>query len=1353
MAKLSTYERDTSISTEDLLTGSNFVGLNNYNTKNFKLADLVEFFSGQISVDASTITLKTNGGIVRETISGTQQLAIDLGASSITGQLANSDLANSSITINGSAIALGGSVTTPNTQNTTTLSFVDSSNDIILRNTTGGAGSGTDDIKFVAGSNITLTHTDADNITIASSDTQLSTEQVQDIVGAMFSSNTETRVSATYQDSDGTIDLVVDDMTANTQLTTEEVQDIVGGMVSNNTETDITVTYEDGDGTLDFAVGTLNQDTTGTAAKVTVTDSTANTNFPVVFHNESNGLLDDTGALRYNPSTGTLLVPSLSVAGTTTTVDTVTMEAANAIVFEGATPDQHETTLTIEDPTADRTITLPNATGTIALTSQLTSAVSGTQYALPMFATTTTLGDSIISQNAGATQATVAGILDVSSYVQIGSITKILSADTGSIFISSRTAAPGSDDVKNTALGINALNSLANTSGALGNENVAVGYKALEDATTGYYNTVIGSQAGLQFTTAHSNVAIGYKCLDAMTVNSGNVAVGSNALGELSSTDVNDSDGNVAIGSNASGNRVTGAFNIHIGASAAYQKTSGDGCIYIGYNTSSGVGTPDKEIVIGDQAPGNGSNTITLGASSSTDFFGGQNGINIGSVTKPWGNLFAANATFTGNVGIGDSAHGTASLTLKNTSQHIRFENNGEFAFVSVLSTGELDIWGHGSDETINFRTGTGSGTVALDITGVNSTFAGSVVIGTSINTGIPFVVQKTTADGFAIGFMRNTNSTNGNGLVIDVNSTGGAYIQDWRQAASSKMRLLQNGNLGINETDSSNKLQISDSTIGTDSTADDSNFIKLTNKDIGTANEVWGLGFSSESGGTDYLGGFVQALGNFASNFNTSLIFGTRGTSGNATERMRISSLGVVSVGTTSPITDPFISTNQFQQLQVGRSGVMGSYTTSSGETMFSNNIYVGSTHSTFQALDTAANGTAMFLYNDYIAFKIGTTAGNGTVGVAEKMRITSAGQVNISPNNDTSETLRVFRGTGAFASQSISIDAKGGNANIRMIATDTARSTVFHRSSDGGSNFTESIRINNSGATSFYGNVDIFQNNSSSSDFINKNVHGTAVSRFIAQSNGTSQNAQLVSDDANDNAWVGSSTGGLNRVIFKDNTDAFYSGRNFGVGASNPGAISGACTTITFGSTSTTLSGGTIFQANGTNTAAHYFEQDVFRYQNMGAYDHVFFSSNTTELMMIRADGNIKIPLIGVTAGATAIGVDGSGFIRKLSSSKRYKKDIEPIDIGLDFINSLSPVKFKMKEDDAESVGLIAEDMIDNRFVTYSQIDMEDESKGLQVEGVNYQALIAPLIKSIQELKANNDSLKARIEILENN
>ena len=86
----------------------------------------------------------------------------------------------------------------------------------------------------------------------ADTNTQLSTEEVQDIVGAMFSGNTETRISATYEDGDGTIDLVVDDMTANTQLTTEEVQDIVGAMFTGNTETNITVTYEDSDGTIDL---------------------------------------------------------------------------------------------------------------------------------------------------------------------------------------------------------------------------------------------------------------------------------------------------------------------------------------------------------------------------------------------------------------------------------------------------------------------------------------------------------------------------------------------------------------------------------------------------------------------------------------------------------------------------------------------------------------------------------------------------------------------------------------------------------------------------------------------------------------------------------------------------------------------------------------------------------------------------------------------------------------------------------------------------------------------------------------------------------------------------------------------
>ena len=58
---------------------------------------------------------------------------------------------------------------------------------------------------------------------------------------------------------------------------------------------------------------------------------------------------------------------NLTVSGTTTTVDSTTISIQNSFVFEGATDDAHETTLTTVDPTADRTVRLPNATGTIVL--------------------------------------------------------------------------------------------------------------------------------------------------------------------------------------------------------------------------------------------------------------------------------------------------------------------------------------------------------------------------------------------------------------------------------------------------------------------------------------------------------------------------------------------------------------------------------------------------------------------------------------------------------------------------------------------------------------------------------------------------------------------------------------------------------------------------------------------------------------------------------------------------------------------------------------------------------------------------------------------------------------------------
>ena len=50
MARISTYINDTTINDEDLLTGSNFIRIGEYNTRNYKLVDLAEYFANfQIS--------------------------------------------------------------------------------------------------------------------------------------------------------------------------------------------------------------------------------------------------------------------------------------------------------------------------------------------------------------------------------------------------------------------------------------------------------------------------------------------------------------------------------------------------------------------------------------------------------------------------------------------------------------------------------------------------------------------------------------------------------------------------------------------------------------------------------------------------------------------------------------------------------------------------------------------------------------------------------------------------------------------------------------------------------------------------------------------------------------------------------------------------------------------------------------------------------------------------------------------------------------------------------------------------------------------------------------------------------
>ena len=137
-------------------------------------------------------------------------------------------------------------------------------------------------------------------------------------------------------------------------------------------------------------------------------------------------------------------------------------------------------------------------------------------------------------------------------------------------------------------------------------------------------------------------------------------------------------------------------------------------------------------------------------------------------------------------------------------------------------------------------------------------------------------------------------------------------------------------------------------------------------------------------------------------------------------------------------------------------------------------------------------------------------------------------------------------------------------------------------------------------------------------------------------------------------------------------------------------------------------------------------------------------FQNGNNSELFSVYDAGAIRAQYIGTTTG-TALILDASGYIKKSSSSRRYKTNEQPIDIGLDFILNLEPVSYDLIDGNIPQVGFIAEDFPDDRFVSRSMVDPSDESKGYQVEGVDYAHIVAPLVKAIQEIAK-------RLEALEN-
>ena len=176
-------------------------------------------------------------------------------------------------------------------------------------------------------------------------------EVIQDTVGAMFSSNTETDIAVTYQDSDGTIDLVVSNISGNAATATEATN--ITAVANNSTNETVYLTFVDG------ATGTQ-------------------------------GIETDTG-LSYNPSTGLLTAVGLDISGDVDvdgnletdalTIGGVTLAETISDTVGAMVTSNTETGISVTYDDSDNTLDFVIGAGGIASSMIAADAITGAKIA------------------------------------------------------------------------------------------------------------------------------------------------------------------------------------------------------------------------------------------------------------------------------------------------------------------------------------------------------------------------------------------------------------------------------------------------------------------------------------------------------------------------------------------------------------------------------------------------------------------------------------------------------------------------------------------------------------------------------------------------------------------------------------------------------------------------------------------------------------------------------------------------------------------------------------------------------------------------------------------------------------
>jgi hypothetical protein len=204
-------------------------------------------------------------------------------------------------------------------------------------------------------------------------------------------------------------------------------------VLEGTTANDFEMTLSGGDPTADRTV-TL-PDATGTVAL------TANklSSFASTSSSELAGVISDetgTGALVFG-NQPTLNGAIITATGGTPVIHGILLPATHTVIFEGATDNEFETTLSVVDPTADRTVSLPNATTTLVGT-DTTDTLTNKTLTSPVISTISNTGTITVPTSTGTlaltSDITITGSSKLSAFAATTSseLAGVISDETGS---------------------------------------------------------------------------------------------------------------------------------------------------------------------------------------------------------------------------------------------------------------------------------------------------------------------------------------------------------------------------------------------------------------------------------------------------------------------------------------------------------------------------------------------------------------------------------------------------------------------------------------------------------------------------------------------------------------------------------------------------------------------------------------------------------------------------------------------------------------------------------------------------------------------------------------------------------